>query len=111
MDFDYLRKNACANLAVFANLAWSPKAPVNVGIEVKNLSNSSTLIWGAPEDKPQYGYQILMRETSSSHWEKTFFVKDAKAEIPYSKDNYFFAVQTVDALGHASIPVFPIPIR
>ncbi|MNQ70607.1 Bacterial leucyl aminopeptidase precursor [compost metagenome] len=111
MDFDYLRKNICANLAVLANLAWSPKAPINVGIEVKNLSNSSTLIWSAPEDKPQYGYQILMRETASSHWEKTFFVKDTKAEIPYSKDNYFFAVQTVDALGHASIPVFPIPIR
>jgi hypothetical protein len=111
MDFDYLRKNACANLAVLANLAWSPKPPANVGIEVKNLSNSSTLIWSAPEDKAQFGYHILMRETSSSHWEKTFFVKDTKAEIPYSKDNYFFAVQTVDALGHSSIPVFPIPIK
>jgi hypothetical protein len=52
-----------------------------------------------------------MRETASSHWEKTFIVKDTNAEIPYSKDNYFFAVQSVDALGHASIPVFPIPIR
>ena len=111
MDFDYLRKNTCANLATLANLAWSPKAPVNVGIEVKNLSNSSTLIWTAPEGKAQYGYQILMRETSSPNWEKTFFVKDTKAEIPYSKDNYFFAVQTVDDLGHTSLPVFPIPIR
>ena len=111
MDFDYLRKNTCANLATLANLAWSPKAPVNVGIEVKNLSNSSTLIWNAPDEKVQYGYQILMRETSSPNWEKTFFVKDTKAEIPYSKDNYFFAVQTVDNLGHTSLPVFPIPIR
>jgi hypothetical protein len=111
MDFEYLRKNTCANLATLANLAWSPKAPVSVGIEVKNLSNSSTFSWTAPEGKAQYGYQILMRETSSSHWEKTFFVKDTKAEIPYSKDNYFFAIQTVDALGHASLPVFPVPIR
>jgi len=111
MDFDYLRKNACANLATLANLAWSPKAPINVGIEVKNLSNSSTLIWNAPDEKVQYGYQILMRETSSPNWEKTFFVKDTRAEIPYSKDNYFFAVQTVDDLGHTSLPVFPIPIR
>jgi hypothetical protein len=111
MDFDYLRKNTCSNLAALANLAWSPKAPANVGIEVKNLSNSSALSWNAPEGKEQYGYQILMRETSSSHWEKTFFVKDTKAEIPYSKDNYFFAIQTVDALGHSSLPVFPIPIR
>ncbi|KAF2506703.1 M20/M25/M40 family metallo-hydrolase [Flavobacterium zhairuonense] len=111
MDFDYLRKNTCSNLATLANLASSPKAPENVGIEVKKLSNSSTLIWSAPEGKAQYGYQILMRETSSSHWEKTIFVKDTQAEIPYSKDNYFFAVQTVDALGHASLPIFPIPIK
>ncbi|MBF4490964.1 M28 family metallopeptidase [Flavobacterium sp. MR2016-29] len=111
MDFEYLRKNACSNLATLANLAWSPKSPANVGIEVKNLSNSSTLVWSAPDGKAQYGYQILMRETSSSHWEKTFFIKDTKAEIPYSKDNYFFAVQTVDALGHASLPIFPVPIK
>ena len=111
MDFEYLRKNTCSNLATLANLAWSPKAPVNVGIEVKELSNSSALAWTAPEGKAPYGYQILMRETSSSQWEKTFFVKNTKAEIPYSKDNYFFTVQTVDALGHASLPVFPIPIR
>lgn len=111
MDFEYLRKNTCSNLATLANLAWSPKAPVNVGIEVKNLSNSSAFSWTAPEGKAPYGYQILMRETSSSHWEKAFFVKDTKAEIPYSKDNYFFAIQTVDELGHASLPVFPVPIR
>jgi hypothetical protein len=111
MDFDYLRKNTCSNLATLANLAWSPKAPTNVGIEVKNLSNSSAFSWNAPDEKVQYGYQILMRETSSAHWEKTFFIKDTKAEIPYSKDNYFFAIQTVDALGHASLPVFPVPIR
>jgi len=110
MDFEYLRKNTCANLATLANLASSPKSPTNVGIEVKKLSNSSTLIWSAPEKAP-YGYQILMRETASSHWEKTFFTKETQIEIPYSKDNYFFAVQAVDALGHASLPVFPIPIR
>ena len=111
MDFEYLRKNTCSNLAALANLASSPKAPLNVGIEVKELSNSSTLLWSAPEGKTPYGYQILMRETSASHWEKTFFVKETRAEIPYSKDNYFFAVQAVDALGHASLPVFPAPIR
>lgn len=111
MDFEYLRKNTCANLATLANLARSPKAPLNVGIEVKELSNSSTLIWSAPEGKAPYGYQILMRETSSSHWEKTFFVQETKAQIPYSKDNYFFAVQAVDELGHASLPVFPVPVK
>lgn len=111
MDFEYLRKITCSNLATFSNLAWSPKAPTNVGIEVKDLTNFSTLVWNAPEGKPVYGYNILIRETATPHWEKAIFVKDLKAEIPYSKDNYFFAVQAVDALGHSSLPVFPIPIR
>ena len=111
MDFEYLRKISCSNLAVFSNLGWSPKAPTNVGIEVKELTNFSTLTWKEKKKKKVYGYQILIRETASSHWEKTIFVKDTKAEIPYSKDNFFFAVQSVDELGHASIPVFPIPIR
>lgn len=111
MDFEYLRKNAASNLATLSNLAWSPEVPLSVGIEIKELSNFSTLVWQAPKGKVPYGYQILIRETSSSHWEKTIFVKDTKATIPFSKDNYFFAVQSVDELGHASLPVFPVPIR
>ena len=111
MDFDYLRKITCSNLATFSNLAWSPKAPANAGIEVKELTNSSVLVWTAPEGKAVYGYNILIRETAASHWEKTIFVKDIKAEIPYSKDNYFFAIQSTDELGHSSLPVFPLPIR
>jgi hypothetical protein len=111
MDFEYLRKITCSNLATLSNLAWSPKAPINVGIEVKSLSNSSALSWNPAEDKKVYGYQVLMRETASSHWEKTFFTNDTKIELPYSKDNFFFAVQAVDSLGHSSLAVFPIPIR
>jgi hypothetical protein len=111
MDFEYLRKVACSNLATLTNLAWSPKAPKNVGIEVKELSNFSTLFWNKPEGKSVYGYTILIRETSATHWEKAIFVKDTKAEIPYSKDNYLFSVQSIDELGHASLPVFPMPIK
>ncbi len=111
MDFEYLRKVTCSNLATLSNLAYSPKAPINVGIEVKELSNSSTLVWNKPEGKSVFGYTILIRETSSTNWEKAIYVKDTKAEIPYSKDNYLFSVQSVDELGHSSLPVFPIPIR
>lgn len=111
MDFEYLKKVACSNLATLSNLAWSPKAPINVGIEVKELSNFSTLVWNKPEGKSVYGYTVLIRETSATHWEKAIFVKDTKAEIPYSKDNYLFSVQSVDELGHSSLPVFPIPIK
>jgi len=111
MDFEYLRKIAASNLATLANLAWSPKAPTNLGIEVKDLTNFSTLVWKAPEGKKVYGYQVLVRETSDTNWQKSILVTDTKATIPYSKDNFLFAVQAVDELGHASLPLFPIPIR
>jgi hypothetical protein len=111
MDFEYLRKIAASNLATLANLAWAPKAPTNVGVEVKDLTNFSTLVWKAAENEKAFGYQILVRETSATNWEKTIFVTDTKATIPYSKDNFLFAVQAIDKLGHASLPVFPIPVR
>jgi hypothetical protein len=111
MDFEYLRKIAASNLATLSNLASAPKAPTNVGIEVKDLTNFSTLVWTAPEGKKVYGYQVLIRETSETNWQKSIFVTDTKATIPYSKDNFLFAVQTIDELGHASLPVFPVPIR
>jgi len=32
-------------------------------------------------------------------------------ELPYSKDNYFFAVQAVSGAGNESLPVVPLPGR
>ncbi len=111
MDFEYLRKVTCANLATLANLALSPFSPTDVGIEIKELTNFSDLVWKASELKVPFGYNILIRETASSHWEKTIFTKDTKIKIPFSKDNYFFGVQAVDELGHCSLPIFPIPVK
>ncbi len=111
MDFEYMRKVTCANLATLSNLGWSPKSPKSVGIKISELTNFSDLVWTAPEGKSVYGYNILIRETSASQWEKTVFVKDSAVTIPYSKDNYFFAVQAVDEFGHASLPIFPVPVR
>ncbi len=111
MDFEYMRKVTCANLATLSNLGWSPKSPKSVGIKISELTNFSDLVWTAPEGKSVYGYNILIRETSAPQWEKTVFVKDSAVTIPYSKDNYFFAVQAVDELGHASLPIFPVPVR
>jgi Zn-dependent M28 family amino/carboxypeptidase len=111
MDFEYMRKVTCANLATLSNLGWSPKSPKSVGIKISELTNFSDLVWTAPEGKPVFGYNILIRETSASQWEKTVFVKDSAVTIPYSKDNYFFAVQAVDEFGHASLPIFPVPVR
>jgi hypothetical protein len=69
MDFEYLRK-AASNLATLANLAWATKhLPMwewktwlflNIGLK-------------AAENKKTYGYQVLIRETSSTNWEKNDF--------------------------------------
>ena len=93
MDFEYLRKNTGVNLAAMANLAWAPGAPKKVGVLTTELTNKTDLQWEAPsKGKSPAGYYVLMRETNSSNWERKFFVKDTKASLNYSKDNYFFAI-------------------
>jgi hypothetical protein len=108
VDFEYVRKNAGINLSTIANLALAPYEPVNCGIVTGGLTNKTTLKWETPSKgvKP-YGYYILMRETYQPLWEKKIFVQGNEVTIPYSKDNYFFGIQAVDASGHESIAVFP----
>ncbi|WP_290796067.1 M28 family metallopeptidase [Flavihumibacter sp. UBA7668] len=107
MDFEYLRKNTAVNLACLANLAGSPGAPQELKIDVKNLTNSSYLYWKAPLTGKPKGYYILLRETSESHWQKKIFTTETSLRLPYSKDNYFFAVQSVSENGQESLPVTP----
>lgn len=107
MDFEYLRKNTAVNIAVLANLAKAPSMPTEVKVDVKNLSNSTFLYWKAPLNGTVKGYYILMRETSSPVWQKKFFTTATEMRIPYSKDNYLFAVQSVGNEDNESLPVVP----
>ncbi|MDB4902775.1 MAG: Bacterial leucyl aminopeptidase precursor [Mucilaginibacter sp.] len=112
VDFNYVQKVARMNLSVLANLATAPAEPQNVGIVTSGLSNKTTLKWDAPKTgKKPAGYYVLMRETISPYWEKKFYVTDNTVTLAYSKDNYLFAVQSVDADGHESLPVFPKPVK
>jgi hypothetical protein len=111
MDFEYLRKNTGMNLANLANLAKSPGMPQEVKIEVRGLSNGTQLSWKAPAFGKAKGYYILMRETTSAVWQKKIFTAGLSADLPYSKDNYFFAVQSVSEEGNESLPVVPVPGR
>lgn len=113
VDYGYVAQVARVNLAGIANLALAPAAPDSVGIVVAQLTNSTTLRWKAPsEGAPVAGYYVLMRETTAPVWQRKILVTGAtEATLPYSKDNYFFAVQAVDAAGHESLPVFPVPVR
>lgn len=112
VDYEYVRKNAGINLATIANLALAPFEPVNCVIITGRLTNKTTLRWESPSKgvKPSGNY-ILMRETYQPNWEKKIFVEGNEVTLPYSKDNYFFGIQSVDAQGHESIAVFPGQVR
>ena len=111
MDFEYLRKNTAVNVATLANLAKAPSKPENVKMDVKNLTNTTTLSWEQPKFGKVQGYHILVRETDSSVWQKKIFTKDVQMKLPFSKDNYFFAVQSVNETGNVSLPVIPAVSR
>jgi hypothetical protein len=107
MDFEYLRKNTGINLSTLANLAKAPSMPQDVKVEVRNLTNSTTLNWKAPKNGKPKGYYVLMRETTSPVWQKKIYTEQNTITLPYSKDNYFFAVQSVSETGNESLPVVP----
>jgi hypothetical protein len=111
MDFEYLRKNTAMNLSNLANLAKSPSVPQEVNMLVSGLGNSTSLTWKAPASGKTKGYYVLMRETSSPVWQKKFFTADTNIKLPYSKDNYFFAVQSVSEQGNEGLPVVPGVLR
>jgi hypothetical protein len=49
----------------------------------------------------------MMRESTSATRQKKIFADRQQVILPYSKDNYFFAVQSVGQDGNESLPVVP----
>ncbi|MBB2146555.1 M20/M25/M40 family metallo-hydrolase [Pedobacter sp. LMG 31464] len=107
VDYNYLQKVTRMNLSVMANLGLSTQEPENVVVLTSGLTNKTSLKWDAPKGKSPAGYYVLMRETTSPFWEQKFFVKENAATLSYSKDNYYFGVQSVDENGHESLVVIP----
>jgi len=107
IDYEYLRKNTGLNMVNLANLAKAPPMPDSVKMDVKKLSNSTYLYWKAPRSGKIKGYYVLVRETTSAFWQKKIFTAETEMRLPFSKDNYFFAVQSVNETGNESLPVVP----
>jgi hypothetical protein len=111
VDYAYAANVARVNLIALASLAKAPGQPKEVKMRI-NLDNITYLNWEAPATGPKpKGYYVLIRETFQPFWEKKLFVTDLKAALPYSKDNYFFAVQAVGEDEHVSQIVMPVPVR
>lgn len=111
VDYEYTANVARMNLVAMSILAKAPVAPENVKMKI-NLGNMTNLTWEAPAYGPKVkGYNVLMRETYAPFWSKKVFVEGTSAELPFSKDNYFFAVQAVGTDGSVSQIVMPVPSR
>jgi hypothetical protein len=111
MDFEYLRKNTGMNLCNLANLAKSPSMPQEVRVDARKLTNYTNLSWKAPKSGKVKGYYVLIRETTSAVWQKKIFTASTAIDLPYSKDNYFFGVQSISEENNEGLPVVPSPIN
>ena len=107
VDFEYVRKNTGVNLSTTLNMAFAPSVPENTRIITSGLTNFSEIKWDVPKQgKAPHAYYLLIRETDQPVWEKKILVYGTSMRVPYSKDNYFFGVQSIDETGHESLPVF-----
>ncbi len=112
VDYDYVANVARLNAATLASLAAAPASPANVRILTKELQNDSTLVWEPSPGGLATAYEVLWRDTTSGDWTNAKDVGNVtKATLPLSKDNVIFAVRAVDAKGHRSLPVVPMPER
>jgi acetylornithine deacetylase/succinyl-diaminopimelate desuccinylase-like protein len=112
VDYDYVARVARLNAATLASLAAAPAPPANVHLLAKDLENDSTLTWDPSPGGLATAYEALWRATSSPDWEHSQKVSGAtRLTLKLSKDNVIFAVRAVDATGHCSLPVVPVPER
>jgi hypothetical protein len=110
VDVAYVARVARLNAATLATLAAAPAPPTQVAILASQLENDSTLEWEASPGAS--GYEVLWRSTSSPDWEHVQQAGNAtRITLPTAKDNVIFAVRSVDAQGHGSVPVVPEPRR
>ena len=112
VDYDYTANVARLNAATLASLASAPAPPANVRLLTKELQNDSTIAWDASPGGLATGYEVLWRDTAASDWQHAQSVGNiTRATLPVSKDNVVFAVRALDAKGHRSLAVVPVPER
>ncbi len=78
-----------ANIAVLANLAKSTSKPEQVEMDVKQLTNSTTLHWQKPKSGVPSGYYVLARETDSPVWQKEYGQKSFRSGFRFRKITIF----------------------
>ncbi|HSA94273.1 MAG TPA: M28 family metallopeptidase [Terriglobales bacterium] len=112
VDYEYVANVARLNAAALASLASAPAPPANVRLLTKELENDSTIVWEPSPGGLATGYEVLWRSTTAAYWENVKPVGNVtRATLNMSKDNVVFAVRALDAKGHRSLTVVPVPER
>jgi hypothetical protein len=113
VDFDYVARVARLNAAVLAIVASAPGEPERVRIKTKALDNDSELMWDAPGFAPPgTTYEVVWRAMGELLWTHSQSAgTETHLKLKVSKDNVLFGVRSVDALGHMSVAVAPVPSR
>jgi Peptidase family M28 len=110
-DFNYIANVARLNAATLATLASAPGQPQKVAVLDPPYDTRTNLRWEKPAGFPaDASFEVLYRDTDQPDWTTFVPVGNATtAVLPISKDNAIFGVRSVDAAGHRSAAVYPIP--
>jgi hypothetical protein len=113
VDMDYVANVARLNAAFLATLATAPSAPQNVRLLTRKLDNDTELTWSDAAFAPSgTSYEVVWRDTNELLWTHSQSAGSAThLKLNVSKDNVLFGVRSVDAEGHRSVPVPPLPAR
>jgi hypothetical protein len=117
VDTSYVANVARLNAASLANFAAAPGEPTEVvfpDVKITNgfNDNFSVISWkppvGAPADTT---YEVVWRPSEAPTWTNVASAGSALTlKLAVSKDNVIFGVRSVDAKGHRSPAVVPLPV-
>ena len=112
IDKNYIANVARLNAACLATFASAPGLPTEVHIPGGSTDNFSVITWKAPAGAPAgTTYEVVWRPTEAPTWTN---VQSAGAaltlKLAVSKDSFIFGVRSVDAAGHRSPAVLPMPV-
>ena len=113
VDFSYVARVTGVNAAALWALASSPSTPKGVQIHTTPPAtfagtNLTSLQWNANPEANLTGYEVVMRETTDSHWTSAISVGNVTSvTLDISKDNVQFGVRAVDQDGNRSPVAFP----
>jgi len=110
-DFNYIANVTRLNSATLATLASAPGQPQKVAVLNPPYDVRTVLRWEKPAGFPAGAtFEVVYRDTYEPDWTSVVSAgTDTNVALPISKDNVIFGVRSVDAAGHRSAAVYPVP--